>query len=185
MMPARYGRSADTVLRCLVWCGAALLLALPWIAMRYTQEVRWDGRDFAAFGLMLLAACVACELALRASPHWATRLGAGLAIGTAFLTVWANLAVGMIGDARDPANLLFAGVLLVALAGTIRARGRARGMGLAMRATALAQALATGLALAWSGWDVGALPALCFALAWLGSAQLYRLGAAHEAVPGR
>ena len=40
----------------LVWGGAACLLALPWVAMRFTRDVQWTGSDFLVFGAMLLVA---------------------------------------------------------------------------------------------------------------------------------
>ena len=42
------------VLRPLSWGGALALLALPWVAMRFTDEVVWTGGDFALFGAMAL-----------------------------------------------------------------------------------------------------------------------------------
>lgn len=46
----------------------------------------------------------------------------------AFLLVWVNLAVGMIGDDGDPANLLFGGVLVVGIAEAAIGRFRHAGM---------------------------------------------------------
>lgn len=173
----RRGRGHDDLLRLLVWGGAGLLLLLPWVAMRFTREVAWDGTDFAVFGAMLAVAGGACELVLRAAIGLLPRLAFGIAIATGFLTVWANLAVGMIGDEGNPANLLFAGVLGVGAVGALLARLRSHGMARAMLATAAAQVVATLLAVAWSGLDIGVVPALCFALPWLVSAALFRKAA--------
>ena len=63
----------------LVWGGAAALLALPLVAMRFTREVAWTASDFAVMGAMLFAACGAWELATRASGSLAYRAGAGIA----------------------------------------------------------------------------------------------------------
>jgi hypothetical protein len=167
----------DGALRAVVWGGAALLWALPWVAMRFTAEVAWDALDFAVFGAMLALAAGACDLALRASRQWKYRLAFAVAVGTAFVSLWANLAVGTIGAPPHPANLLFAGVLLFAVGGAIGARLQARGMAVAMRAAALAQAIATALAVWWTGWDPGVLPALAFALGWLLSSLLFRRAA--------
>lgn len=170
-------RSRDARLRALVWGGAGALLALPWLAMRFTPDVAWDAVDFIVFGALLVMAAGACELAMRTSAHWAHRLGFAVAIGTAFVALWANLAVGVMGEPSHPSNLLFGGVLLLAVGGAVGARMQAPGMAVAMLATALAQALATALAVAWSGWEPGAVPALGFALAWLLSAGLFRRAA--------
>jgi hypothetical protein len=114
--------------RIAIWGGAALLLALPLVAMQFTREVVWGPVDFAVFGAMLAAACGAWELATRASGNMAYRAAAGVAIATALLTIWANLAVGMIGDKDNPLNLMFAGVLAFGLVGALVARFRPQGM---------------------------------------------------------
>ena len=124
--------------RIVMWGAAAFLLALPAVAMQFTGEVDWDGRDFMVMGVMLATACGICELAARASTNGAYRVAAIIAAGTAFLTVWANLAVGMIGSEANPYNLVFAGVLGVALIGSIVVRFEAAGMMRAMIFTARA-----------------------------------------------
>lgn len=161
--------------RILMWGTAAFLLLLPAIAMRFTTEVQWDETDFIAMGLMLSLACGACELAARASGNGAYRLAAAVAVGTAFLTVWVNLAVGMIGSEDNGYNLLFAGVLGLALLGGVLVRFDALGMSRVMVVAALAQALAGA-----GGMSVdprGGVFSMLFALPWLLSAALYRKAA--------
>ena len=159
----------------LVWGGAAALLALPLVAMRFTREVAWTASDFAVMGAMLFAACGAWELATRASGSLAYRAGAGIAIVTAFLTIWINLAAGMIGSEDNPYNLAFAGIVLLALAGGAVARFRPRGLAAAMAAAAVAQAAAAALGLST---DLrGGLLSAAFALPWLLSAVLFRKAA--------
>lgn len=103
-------------LRPLVWGGAAGLLLLPAVAMYLgAPGVHWTGSDFAVMGLMLAAACGLYELATRRSANTAYRAGFALAVAAAFMTVWANLAVGMFGREGDPLNLVFGAVLLVAV----------------------------------------------------------------------
>lgn len=80
-----------------LWSGAALLLLLPAVAMRFTREVAWDAAAFAVFGVMLALACGAFEVARRVMRGRAVRVAAGLAIAAAFLLVWAELAVGIVG----------------------------------------------------------------------------------------
>ncbi len=81
--------------RIVLWCGSALLLLLPWLAMQVTDEVRWDAADFAIFALMLACACGAFEVAVRVTGRSAYRIAIGLAILATFLLVWADLAVGI------------------------------------------------------------------------------------------
>jgi len=162
-----------------MWGGAAALLLLPWVAMRFTDEVDWTAMDFAIFGTMLLLACGTYELAARTTGNLAYRAGAALAVVGAFFLVWVNLAVGIIGSEANPANLMFAGVLAVGIGGVAVARGRPRGMACALRLTALAQASVGVLAIAGGAGDVLRLVALTgfFVALWLGSAALFRMAA--------
>lgn len=158
--------------RIAMWATAVLLLMIPAVAMRLTPEVTWTGSDFVVMGVMLGIACGACELAARASDHGSYRMAAGVAIGVAFITVWANLAVGMIGDEDNPLNLLFGGVLAIALTGAIVARFEPAGMARAMVLAAAAQAAAGALGLSTD--PRGAVFSMLFALPWLLSAALFR-----------
>ena len=162
--------------RIAMWGGAALLLALPAIAMQLNASgVDWSAGDFIVMGAMLGVACGACEFAARASGNGSYRVAAGIAIGTAFLTVWVNLAVGMIGPEDNPYNQLFGGVLLLALGGSVAARFKARGMAWAMLAAAVVQAVLGAIGLPVD--QRGAIFSMIFALPWLLSALLFRRAA--------
>ena len=162
--------------RIAMWGGAALLLALPAIAMQLNASgVDWSAGDFIVMGAMLGVACGACELAARASANGSYRVAAGIAIGTAFLTVWVNLAVGMIASEDNFYNQLFGGVLLLALGGSVAARFRPRGMAWAMVAAAVAQAVLGAIGLPVD--QRGAIFSMIFALPWLLSALLFRRAA--------
>lgn len=165
--------------RAVVWGGAAALLLLPLVAMQFSPEVDWSLADFVMFGGMLLVACGSYELATRQSRHTAYRAAAAVALATGFALVWINLAVGIIGSEGHPANLVYAGVLAVAIAGALLARLRPAGMASALDVTALAQVLAS--AVAWAaGETAAALFSLLFALPWLVSAGLFRRAAAAQ-----
>lgn len=81
--------------RAALWGAAALLLLLPWVAMQFTGEVRWDFGDFVIFGAMLVVACGAFEIVARLTADRRNRGLAGAAIVAVFLLVWAELAVGI------------------------------------------------------------------------------------------
>jgi hypothetical protein len=138
-MPGRGGGSRWTLL---LWGGAALLLALPFFAMRFTSEVDWSASDFIIMGIMLGIVCACVELAVRLTDNVAYRLAAGAAIAGAFLITWVNLAVGIVGSEDNPSNALFFYALLLGIAGAALARFRNRGMSVAMLATAAAVAAA-------------------------------------------
>jgi len=84
-------------LRIVIWGIAAFVLLLPWIAMQFTSEVVWDFMDFAVFGFMLLVVCGSYELITRLTDSKAYRLAIGIVLLGAFLIVWIELAVGIIG----------------------------------------------------------------------------------------
>jgi hypothetical protein len=162
--------------RIAVWGSAALLLLLPALAMQFTHEVAWDAADFIVIGAMLLAACVAFEIASRMARSNAYRLAALVAIGAGFVLVWMNLAVGIIGNEDNPANLLFAGVLVVGLAGSLIAQLKPAGMARAMAATAIAQGAVGVYALHGAHVEAVVLT-LFFVAIWLASAHLFRRAA--------
>lgn len=136
------------------WGLLAALLALPAVAMQFTSEVNWTPLDFVAMGVMLGALGLGVELAARASANGWHRAGMGLALLTAFLLVWVNLAVGIIGTENNDANMMFAGVLAVGVGGACLARFEAAGMARAMLATMAAHTLVAIVALA-GGLGVG------------------------------
>jgi hypothetical protein len=115
--------------------------------MRFTDEVNWTVSDFAFAAGLLLGVGLVFEVTLRLTANAAYRTAVAVALTAAFLLVWVNGAVGIIGSERNPANLMYAGVLAVALAGAIVARFRPGGMAWALAATALAQAAVGAIAL--------------------------------------
>ena len=126
----------------------AALLLVPLLAMQFTPEVNWGPTDFAIAGALLFFAGIAWTLLSARSAGISCRLAAVIAVATALVLAWGNLAVGLIGSENNPANLMYAGVIGVAIVGAIVTRGRARGMSRALFATALAQALVAVIALA-------------------------------------
>lgn len=78
-----------------LWIAAAVLLALPAVGMQVTHKIDWGIEDFAVFGLMLAALCLAVEAAL----NWLTalrwRISAMTLAVLMFLTMWMHLAVGL------------------------------------------------------------------------------------------
>jgi len=159
-------------LRWFVWGGAAALLLVPWVAMRFTREVQWTGLDFAVMAGMLAIACGLYELATRVSPSTRYRAAAGAAVLTGFLLLWVNLAVGVIGSEHNPVNraylVLLAGLVLAALV----VRARARAMAGVMVGAATLQAAIAGVA--WfAGWGNGLGPTVLFAALWLVCAALF------------
>src|SRR5690606_14270254 len=103
--------------RVVAWGLAAALWLAPLVAMQFTGEVDWDVFDFVVFGAMLLFALGCYEIVSRMSPNRSYRAGVGVAVVGGFLLVWANLAVGIIGDGVHWVMLGFFVVLVVGVGG--------------------------------------------------------------------
>ncbi len=180
------GRGA-TGWRIAVWGTAAVILLLPLIAMQFTSEVNWDETDFIVMGAILGAAGGAIELALRKSGDNAYRAAVGVAILAAFLLIWVNLAVGIIGDEDNAANLMFAGLLLTGMFGAAIARGRPDGMARTLVVMAVGQAVIAPVELI-AGWGSASpiwpreilFSTVFFGGAWLLSAWLFRRAARQQ-----
>jgi hypothetical protein len=160
------------------WSGIAALLLTPLVAMRFTNAVNWTTSDFIFAGIVLGSLGLGAEAAIRFSRDIAYRAAAALALLAAVLLVWINAAAGIIGDAGNPLNLLYGGVLAVALAGALAARFRARGMAQAMITAAVAEAAVAVVAVIANGaappGPVGEVLLNGFFVAlWAGSAALF------------
>ena len=129
------------------WSLAALFLLLPLLAMQFTTEVVWDFADFMIFGALLAGAGGVYELAMRVYDHRAYRAAIAVALVAAFILIWVNLAVGIIGDENNPANLMYVGVLAVGIIGASITRGQPPGMARTLSVMAFAQALVPVIAL--------------------------------------
>jgi len=152
--------------------------------------VDWTAADYAFFAVLSGAVGVLYAIAARRTTDRVYRSAATVALGTAFLLVWANGAVGIIGDEGNAANLMYLGVLAIALCGALLARLRPRGMARALYATALAQVLVAAVAIAgdlgaggpvWP-WDLVGATGL-FGLLWLAAARLFERAARKPALP--
>lgn len=177
------GHSCTPLLRWLVWGGAALVLALPALAMQWRVEgVDWTGPDFVAMGVILAIACGSFELVLRLSGSWLYRAAGAIAIGAGFLLVWANLAVGLVAEGSNPFNLAFMGVLAVGVVGALATRFVAGGLSIVLVLMAAAQAGVAAVALVYGPDRLGAMLSALWVLPWLLAAALFRVVAVRQKV---
>lgn len=114
--------------RIAAWTGAGLILLLPLVAMRFTDEVQWTAFDFLVAAGLLGALVGAFELVVRLSGNGFYRAGVVIAALGAFLMLWVQGAVGLVGSENDLFNLLFLTPLLVGAVGGFIADFRAAGM---------------------------------------------------------
>ena len=80
-----------------VLLGAASILLVPLLAMQFTDEVKWDLRDFAVAGALLIGTGVIYVLSASLMKNAQNRIILGLALGLTLFLVWAELAVGIFG----------------------------------------------------------------------------------------
>lgn len=155
----------------------AFVLLLPLLAMQFTDEVVWDLADFAVAGVLLFGAGLMYELVARKAGNIAYRAAVSVAVAAALLLVWMNLAVGIIGNEENPANLMYIGVLAVGLIGAVIARFQPRGMARALVAMALAQ-MSVAVIAQIAGLGFTFILNGFFAALWVGSALLFRRASA-------
>lgn len=143
----------------LVALGTALLLLIPLVLNQYNEGEGWSPGDFVAAGIMLFGAGLTFVLIARKWDNTMYRLGVAVAVVAGLLLVWANGAVGLVGSEDNPVNLLYVGVLAVALIGAFIARFRPLGLSNAMFAAALTYVLVTAVALfVWKPTGAAAEP---------------------------
>ena len=179
-MTERLDRRDWSWLRPVGWGGSLALLTAPFVAMLLVpgSGVNWTVGDFLFLAMLLGIIGLALELVVRASDSWAYRGGATLALAAGSMLLVANGSVGYIGSEDNPYNLLFYGVLLIAVLGSAMARFRAGGMAFAMAAAGLAHVVAGGIGFPQ---DLRTGPiTIVFAAMWLGSAWLFRRAAREE-----
>ncbi len=164
----------------------AFILLIPLLA-----EWPWTLADFRFAGALIFGTGLTYVLVARKAGNIAYRFAVGVALAAAFLLVWINLAVGIIGDSGDLANSMYVGVLAVGIIGAIIARFRPYGMARALFATALAQALVAVIVLIFglgSGSPPGVLGILIlngfFVSLFVGAALLFRYAAREQPPAG-
>lgn len=165
--------SSLPVWRIALWSGALLALATPWFLMRYTGQGAWTAFDFVVFGVMVGAVCAGFELAIRLSDRWTYRLAAFMTVIGGFLMVWANLAVGIIGNEENPQNLIFYAVLLTGLVGALITKFDARGLMWTLRLMAAVQ-LGIFLIAAVLDWALVPVFTIFFFSLWLIAGELFK-----------
>ena len=96
-----------------------------------------------------------------------------------FMQVWANLAVGIIGNENNPANLMFLAIPVIGVLGAVFARFKVTGMVRTLYVMAIVQVMIAIAAWAWVGANI-ALITFFFVLVWLTSAAMFRKAAGND-----
>jgi hypothetical protein len=85
---------AQNVVRIVV--GTAIILAVPLVAMFFTDEVQWTSFDFAMAGALLFAAGLTYEVAASSTRKSRYKIAIGTALAAMLVLIWLHLAVGII-----------------------------------------------------------------------------------------
>ena len=180
-MTADPSRRLDNALRLLMWTGLLGLWLLPIIAKQFTDEVQWSWMDHLFWAFLLGIPGLLVDIVSRMTPNWFYRGGVIIALATSFVITWANLAVGIVGNEENPINLIFFGVVAIAMLGSPLVGFKAVRLRWVFYLTAAAQALSALVALQAEPFVLvfcGVTTAL-----WLTAATLFGQAAKAEAVP--
>jgi hypothetical protein len=105
-----------------------LILSVPLVAMQFTDAVKWSVIDFIIMAILIFGTGFSYVLLTRLSSNIVHRAAVGLAIGSTFLLIWANLAVGLIGSGPNAANLMYSGIVAIVVIGILLSRFTTKGM---------------------------------------------------------
>jgi len=120
----------------------ALILLIPLGAMLFKVEGwAWGPESFLIAWILMAGVGLAYKLVTKKAVSRSYRGATALGLGTGFLILWINGAVGIIGNEDNPVNLLFGVVLLLGVVGAVLVRLEAPGMARTMFGVALAQFL--------------------------------------------
>lgn len=114
-----------------------VLLLFPLIAMQFTTEVVWTLSDFLIAGLLLSCTGAAFVLALHKMENNSYRLGVGIALISTLFLVWANLAVGIVGNESEDINVLYYIIPAIGLVGAFLSRFQSHGLSYTLSAMAV------------------------------------------------
>ena len=161
--------------------GTAAILMVPFIAMQFTSEVMWTLSDFIFAGTLILGTGFAYLFVTRKSHTIAYKVAVGFALGTGFLLIWSNLAVGVIGSEDNPINLFYFGVIAIGVIGAVTARFKTEGMVITLFLAAFLQAMIAAVAIIGGHYESPASSVIeilavngFFVTLWIISALLFR-----------
>lgn len=166
-------RGRFNIWRIMGWGGAVALVLTPLVAMQFTTEVNWDETDFIFAAIIFGIVGGLIEVAVRLSTNWYFRFGAMFAVLAGFMIIWANLAVGLIGNEDNPVNLWFGAVLLIAIVGSITSRFRGSILPQAMFAAGSLQIVIAAFAGIFGTDMRGGIFTMVLSVAWFVSAFLF------------
>ena len=98
------------------WGALLALLSLPAVAMQFTRDVDWTGSDFIFAAILLGLLGGGIELAFRVGRSGKQAAAIALFTLLSFLTLWSNMAVGIIGNEGEAVNAGFTLAIVASVA---------------------------------------------------------------------
>lgn len=122
-----------------------ILLLIPLYGNHFIEGWNWSLFDFVWAFVMIAGVQFLYAFISRKAKNSTYKLASGVALGTAFVLVWVNAAVSIIGD--GPANFLYLGLLIILAGGAIIARFKPQAMSRVLYVTAFCVLLVPVIAL--------------------------------------
>ena len=158
------------------WGAASVLLLIPLML-----NFPWSVSDFVFAAIMFGIVGGTLELTIWRSSDWSYRGAVAVTVAACFLHIWITGAFGIIGNESNPGNLLYLGVVVLVIFGTILSLARAAGMAWVMAAAVVAEILIPPVAWLWVADPAGdvLLPevfasAIVFTGMWVLAGSLFR-----------
>ncbi|HKK09846.1 MAG TPA: hypothetical protein VJ939_03375 [Bacteroidales bacterium] len=74
-----------------------VVLTIPFLAMQFSEEVRWTAFDFLVAAILLFGAGFMIDIIIRKIKNRSARMAMLIAVISLFLLMWAELSVGLLG----------------------------------------------------------------------------------------
>ena len=81
----------------IILLAVTLLLLIPLIAMQFTNDVKWTALDFIVAGVLLFSTGLMCAFVIIKVKKVKYRIIICMALLTALLLIWLELAIGIFG----------------------------------------------------------------------------------------
>lgn len=124
-----------------------VILLIPLAAMKFSDEVNWSAGDFVVAAILLIGSGLIYEFVSRKMRSHLYKIAAGIFVASSLILIWANLAVGIIGNEDNPANAMYIIVIAVGIVGSVITRFKPIGMTRTLLTMAAAQMLVPVIAL--------------------------------------
>ena len=114
--------------------GTGMILLLPLVGTFISEEVVWNLADFVMAAFLLMSTGFTYKFMSSKFKGLSYRMAVSVAVLAVLLLAWMNMAVGLLGNVANPANLMYFGVFAVGVIGCFSTHFRAQGLRFVARA---------------------------------------------------